>query len=113
MNLTKLFNLNYLVQNIKKSRVVLAIFIGLIPILNTIILIMTITSNYNHILNFAEISIINLIGIYILPIIISICLFNYIYKKKSGDLSDRSPLNFYIFALGVSCSGWKRELFSV
>ena len=93
MNLTKLFNLNYLVQNIKKSRVVLAIFIGLIPILNTIILIMTITSNYNHILNFAEISIINLIGIYILPIIISICLFNYIYKKKSVDFINSMPIS--------------------
>ena len=40
MNLMKLFNVNYLKQNFKKSKVILAIFIGLIPILNTIILTM-------------------------------------------------------------------------
>ena len=93
MNLMKLFNINYLLQNIKKSRTILAIFIGLIPILNTIILIMTLTTNETHIFNFAEISIINIIGIYILPIIISICLFNYIYKKKSVDFINSMPIS--------------------
>ena len=79
MNLMKNFNLNYLIQNIKKSKNILAILTILIPILNTIILIMMLTSNRNHILSLSEISIINIIGIYILPIVISICLFNYIY----------------------------------
>ena len=92
MNLMKNFNINYLFQNLKKSRTILAIFIGLIPILNTIILIMTLTSNPNYILGFGEISIINFIGIYILPIVISICLFNYIYKKKSVDFINSMPI---------------------
>ena len=92
MNLMKLFNKNYLIQNIKKSKVVLSIFICLIPILNTIILTMILTNNTNHILSYKEISIINLIGIYILPIIISICLFNYIYKKKSVDFINSMPI---------------------
>ena len=72
MNLMKNFNLNYLIQNIKKSKNVLAILTILIPILNTIILIMILTSNRTHILSFSEISITNIIGIYILPIVISI-----------------------------------------
>lgn len=93
MNLTKLFNIKYLLQNLKKSKVVLSIFIGLIPILNTIILIMQLTNNSNYVLNFAELSIINLIGIYILPIIISICLFNYIYKRKSVDFINSMPIS--------------------
>lgn len=93
MNLMKLFNKNYLIQNLKKSKVVLSIFIGLIPILNTIILIMMQTSVKNKILSFAEISIMNIIGIYILPIIISICLFNYIYKKKSVDFINSMPIS--------------------
>ena len=93
MNLTKLINTNYLFQNLKKSRTVLAIFLGLIPILNTIILIMTLTNNPNYILSFTEISILNLIGIYILPIVISTCLFNYIYKKKSVDFINSMPIS--------------------
>ena len=93
MNLMKLFNKNYLIQNLKKSKVVLSIFIGLIPILNTIILIMMQTSVKNKILSFAEISIMNIIGLYILPIIISICLFNYIYKKKSVDFINSMPIS--------------------
>lgn len=93
MNLMNLFNFNYLKQNLKKSKVVLSIFIGLIPILNTIILIMQLTTNKNYVLGFAEISIINLIGIYILPIIISICLFNYVYKKKTVDFINSMPIS--------------------
>ena len=93
MNLMKLFNINYLKQNLKKSKVVLSIFIGLIPILNTIILLMMITTNRNYVLDFFEVSTINLIGIYILPVIISICLFNYIYKKKSVDFINSMPIS--------------------
>ena len=91
MNLMKLFNLNYLKQNFKKSKVILSIFIGLIPILNTIILIMNFNSGY--ILGFSHVSIINFIGVYVLPIIISICLFNYIYKKNSVDFINSMPIS--------------------
>lgn len=93
MNLMKNFNLNYLIQNIKKSKNILAILTILIPILNTIILIMMLTSNRAHILSFSEISITNIIGIYILPIVISICLFNYIYKRKSVDFINSMPIS--------------------
>lgn len=93
MNLMRVFNKNYLLQNLKKSKIVLSIFIGLIPILNTIILIMMQTSVKNKILSFAEISVMNIIGLYILPIIISICLFNYIYKKKSVDFINSMPIS--------------------
>ena len=58
-----------------------------------IILIMLLTNNSNYLLGFAEISIINIIGIYLLPIIISICLFNYIYKKKSVDFINSMPIS--------------------
>ena len=93
MNLMKLFNKNYLLQNLKKSKTVLSIFVGLIPILNTIILIMFLKNNNGYILALSEISIISFIGIYILPIIISICLFNYVYKKKSVDFINSMPIS--------------------
>ncbi len=92
MNLTNLFNFNYLKQNVKKSKVILSIFIGLIPILNTIILIMEFDNNNNQVFNFQNISVINYIGIYFLPIIVSICLFNYVYKKKSVDFINSMPI---------------------
>lgn len=93
MNLMKLFNINYLKQNFKKSKVILSIFIGLIPILNTIILIMNFNNNNGKVFSFAEISIINFIGIYVLPVIVSICLFNYIYKKRSVDFINSMPIS--------------------
>jgi len=93
MNLMKLFNLNYLKQNFKKSKVILSIFTCLIPILNTIILIMNFNNNDNSILGFNDISVINFIGVYVLPIIISVCLFNYIYKKKSVDFINSMPIS--------------------
>ena len=93
MNLTKLFNFDYLKQNLKKSKVILSIFTCLIPILNTIILIMYINNNRNSVFNFHEISLLNYVGIYILPIIVSICLFNYIYKKKSVDFINSMPIS--------------------
>jgi len=93
MNLMKLFNVNYLKQNFKKSKVILSIFVGLIPILNTIILIMAFNDNDSYVFGFNEISIINFIGVYILPVIVSICLFNYIYKKKSVDFVNSMPIS--------------------
>ena len=93
MNLMKSFNLNYLIQNLKKSKVILSIFIGLIPILNTIIQIMNLTINETEILSLGQISALSLIGTYFLPIIISICLFNYIYKKKSVDFINSMPIS--------------------
>lgn len=93
MNLMKLFNFNYLKQNFKKSKVILSIFIGLIPILNTIILIMAFSNNGNYVFNFMEVSVINFVGVYLLPIIVSICLFNYIYKRKSVDFINSMPIS--------------------
>ena len=93
MNLMKLFNFNYLKQNLKKSKVVLSIFIGLIPILNTIILILNFNNNGNYVFGFGEISIINFIGIYVLPVIVSVCLFNYIYKRNSVDFINSMPIS--------------------
>ena len=93
MNLMKLFNINFLKQNFKKSKVILSIFVGLIPILNTICMIMNFYDNNTTVYSFSEISIINFIGIYILPVIVSICLFNYIYKKKSVDFINSMPIS--------------------
>ena len=93
MNLTKLFNINYLRQNLKKSKVILLIFTLLIPILNTLALIMASINSNNYVPSLLDISVINIIGIYFLPLVISICLFNFMFKKKSVDFINSMPIS--------------------
>ena len=93
MNLTKLFNINYLRQNLKKSKVILLIFTLLIPILNTLALIMASINSNNYVPSLLDISVINIVGIYFLPLVISICLFNFMFKKKSVDFINSMPIS--------------------
>lgn len=94
MNLINLFNFNYLKQNLKKSKGALAIFVGIIPIINILSLFMMNDNNYsNEIITLPGISVINFIGVFILPIVISICLFGYVFKKKSVDFVNSMPIS--------------------
>lgn len=92
MNLTNLFNFNYFKQNIKKSKAFLAFFIGIIPIMNVLILILS-SKNEAFIPSLETLSLINYPCSYILPIIISVCLFGYVFKKKSVDFVNSMPLS--------------------
>lgn len=93
MSLTKLFNKNYFVQNILKSKAVIAVMIGIIPILNTIFLMMVSSSvNDVTVANIDLVSVLNIVGMYVLPIILSLCLFGYVFKKKSVDFINSMPL---------------------
>ena len=93
MNLTKLFNKNYFIQNVLKSKAVIAVIIGIIPILNAIFL-MTLSSDSQTpiVADIRDISILNIIGMYVIPIILSLCLFGYVFKKKSVDFINSMPL---------------------
>ena len=94
MNLINLFNFNYLKQNLKKSKGALAIFIGIIPIINILTLFLMSDNNHsNEIISLSNISIINFIGVFILPIIISVCLFGYVFKKRSVDFVNSMPIS--------------------
>lgn len=94
MNLIDLFNFNYLKQNLKKSKGALAIFIGIIPIINILTLFLMSDNNHsNEIITLSGISIINFIGVFILPIVISICLFGYVFKKRSVDFVNSMPIS--------------------
>ncbi|MBQ6687115.1 MAG: hypothetical protein IJN03_01165 [Bacilli bacterium] len=94
MRLMKLFNFKYLIQNLKKSKGVLAIFLGLIPILNFAIFISrTLGSNSTKIFTLTEISAISLVGAFIIPVILSSCLFGYLFKRKSVDFIGSMPID--------------------
>lgn len=94
MNLQKLFNYKFLLQNLKKSKAILAVFLGLIPILNVLVLLIGGAINKNgYIINMQELSVINSIGLYFIPVILSICLFDYVFKKKSVDFVGSLPID--------------------
>lgn len=93
MNLTKYFNRNYMIQNLKKSKSILAFFLGILPIIS-ILSYLTIAKNSNlGAITLESISIVHYFGIYFVPIILSVCLFGFVYKKKSVDFINSMPLS--------------------
>lgn len=90
MNLTKLFNKNYLMQNLKKSKTGLLITTLIVPILTVLIMINS-YSDFNDSIFVSNI--INLIGMFIIPIVISKILFGYVFKRKSVDFIGSMPIN--------------------
>lgn len=93
MNLMKSFNRDYMIQNIKKSKSVLAFFLGIIPIISLLFFIILIHDADYEIVNLETISIIHFFGIYFIPIILSFCLFGFVYKKKSIDFIGSMPIS--------------------
>lgn len=92
MNLKSYFNKNYAFQNIKKSKGILALFLGMVPILNSLILLLICVSQPTM-LSFDIISGLTIVGLYFLPGTISLCLFGYIFKKKSVDFIGSMPIS--------------------
>lgn len=93
MNLTNLFNFKYLKENIKKSKSIILLCILLVPIINGLILLITDTTNNKTVPTIYSISSILLLGIYIIPIVLSITLFNFVYKKGSIDFTLSLPIS--------------------
>lgn len=94
MNLKKLFNLEYLFQNVKKSKALLLTFILLVPILSSLLMILTaIDTKSTKIFTLGELSIIGIPLLFIVPILLSIALNGYVYKRKSVDFIGSMPIN--------------------
>ena len=92
MSLMKSFNVNFFRENIKKSKAFLAFFLGIIPILNVLILIFSSTDSV-YVPSLEGLSVLNFLFCFIIPIVISICLFGYIFKKKSVDFVNSMPIS--------------------
>ena len=93
MNLTNLFKFNYLKENIKKSKSIILLCILLLPILNGIVLLMKCSDGTKFMPNIYEISGFVLFGMYIIPVILSLTLFGFVYKKGSIDFTLSMPIN--------------------
>lgn len=98
MNSMKLFskiNLKFLKENIKKSRGLLAFCLGIVPLINILILIVIASSTTNtiEILDLSSVSLITLLGLFIIPIVLAVSLFGFVFKSKSVDFVLSKPLS--------------------
>lgn len=94
MNLTKLFNFKYFKENLKKSKGLVALLLVVVPIFTTLFTVLVL--NGTNEVNFPEmetIIIINVMGMYVIPVLLSLVLFGYVYKKKSVDFINSQPIN--------------------
>lgn len=93
MNLTNLFNLNFLKENIKRSRALILLLIFLVPVINVIYFLMNSNNSEFIIPSIIELQPLSLIGMYVIPVILSITLFSFIYKRKSADFVMSFPVS--------------------
>lgn len=93
MNLTSLFNFNYLKENIKKSKAIILLCMFLLPTISGIILLVKCSCGSNFMPSIYEVSGPVLLGMYLVPVILSITLFSFIYKRGSIDFTLSMPIN--------------------
>jgi len=82
MNLTSLFNIPFLKENIKRSKATILLLIFLIPVINVIIYLMAATNSGVFMPTIMELEPLSIIGMYLMPVILSITLFSFIYKEN-------------------------------
>lgn len=93
MNLTNLFNLGYFKENLKKSKAIILLCIFLIPVINVIIYLMNASTSNVYMPTLYDLSLLSIIGMYIIPVILSLTLFNFVYKRKSSDFIMSLPIS--------------------
>ena len=92
MNLTSWFNFKFLKENFKKSRAIILLCIFLLPILTVITNLIKISDSSDFIPNIYHLSYLFIIGLYIIPIVLSITLFSFVFKRKSCDFVMSFPI---------------------
>ncbi len=92
MNLKALFNKNYFKENLKKSLNLLAFFLVIVPMLNILMLVLNVI-NKTELMNFGLISGISYFGLFIIPVVLAVSLFGFVFKQKSVDFVMSKPLS--------------------
>ena len=89
-----LFNWNYFKENMKKSRGVLLLFALVIPIFTYLFMLLlnNVQDGQRVFPHLSDLSIPVLVGMYIIPFILSVTLFNFVFKKDSVDFINALPL---------------------
>lgn len=93
MSLTHLFNFRYFIENLKKSKSVLIIAMLILPTFSALMLLLANSESEAEIMSFASLNMFNYIFMYVIPIVLSTSLFEYVYKKNSADFIGAIPLS--------------------
>lgn len=89
MSLTKLFNFKYFKENVKKSRSIILLMLIILPMFTVLQLM-----NYSvQVYDFELLSAINTVLSFVLPFILSLSLFGYVYKRTSVDFMGSMPIS--------------------
>lgn len=106
MNLIKSFNAKFFKQNVKKSKGSIIFGVLLLPILTFLLLFIVSSSNDKpYALGWSELSIVNIVFMYIYPFVLSIILNGYFYKKNSTDFINSMPINRKTFFITNTIGG--------
>ncbi len=90
MNSKTCLHLKYVFQNLKKSRSILALILFLFPLITS--LIQLATTNMGVVDLFGSSGLITL-GMFVIPILFSLVLFSFLYKRKKVDFIIGMPLS--------------------
>ncbi|MBR3281520.1 MAG: hypothetical protein IKI57_06800 [Clostridia bacterium] len=91
MSLTQLFNFKFFVQNLKKSKALIILTSLLLPVFT--FLGLSLFGQVSGIVDFWQVGLFNMLFMYIIPVVLSISLFNFVFKKKSCDFIMGMPLS--------------------
>ena len=89
--LRDLININYIVQNLKKSKGILLLIIIVLPLINLLIGINE--NDSNAFLITEELFSLGIIYRYIIPMVVSYELFSYVFKKQKVDFYASMPIS--------------------
>lgn len=92
MNLTQLFNWDFFVQNVKKSKASIIFIMLLLPAFTALTFVSS-SATSPYVVHFYEMGIFNIIFMYIVPIALSISLFDFCFKKTSCDFIGSMPVS--------------------
>lgn len=76
-------------ENIKKSKMAIILCILVVPFFTTILLL----TSSNTVFSFISLASFNIVFMYLIPVLLSVSLFGYIYKKNSVDFIGSMPLS--------------------
>lgn len=93
MNLIKFFKKNYALQNIKKSKGILAIMLIVIPVITLFCLHSVDSSGYGDPYAVSVAMGANFCGLIVIPFVLTNILFGYVYKKNSIDFINSMPIS--------------------
>lgn len=88
-------NFRFFKEKVKKFKIVIVLLLTIIPIITLLNLMLEGSKNSEVLMN-SDIVKANIIGMYIIPILLSLTLFGYIYKKSNTDSQSVSRKTIFI-----------------